>query len=110
MLKRICPECGNKTLEVPIVSSNFICNDCASIFHLSPWVRVLAVVIEIVVFLLLLELCFSLLGSSTISILEFGVLIYLVIPFIGAIIVAFLSRRCGVLVLKGVKGLRRGNS
>jgi hypothetical protein len=70
----------------------------------------MAVALEIVVFLLLLLLCFSLLGSSGISLIEFGLLVYVLIPTGGAILVAIITKYFGSLSLTGVKGLRRGNS
>ena len=110
MLFRKCPECGNKSLRVPFFSTNYICRECVSVFRISTWFKVLAVVLEIIVFLFLLQACFSLLGSSSISLIEFGLLLYILIPLGGAVVVAIITKYFGSLSLKGVKGLRRGNS
>ena len=110
MLYRKCPECGSKTLKIPLVSADYICRKCVSVFRIAPWFKFVAVAIEVVVFLFILKLCFSLLGGDKVSLIEFGILLYLVIPFVGAILVTIATKYLGALRLKGVKGLRRGNS
>lgn len=107
---RKCPECGNKTLKIPLISSDFICRECVSVFRISSWFRVVAVALEVFVFLLLLQVCFSLLGGASISLVEFGLLLYILLPLGGAMLVAVVTKYFGALSLKGVKGLRRGNS
>lgn len=107
---RKCPECGNRTLRVPFFSPDYICRECVSVFRISSWFKVLAVVLEIFVFLALLQICFSLLSSASISLIEFGLLLYILIPLGGAIVVAIITKYFGSQSLKGVKGLRRGNS
>ncbi len=110
MLCRKCPECGKKTLKIPVVSSSYICRECVSVFGISSWFKAVAVFVEIFVFLLLLQVCFSLLGNASISLVEFGLLLYILVPLAGAIIVALITKYFGALSLKGVKGVRRGNS
>lgn len=107
MIRRKCPECKNRTLKIPLISSDYICRKCISVFRVSWYSRLVAIALQIFLFYGLFRLSITLLGSQNISLIEFGALLYVVIPLFGAFVVALIVKYFGPLTLGGVKGARR---
>ena len=100
MLKRKCPNCSRKTLSVPVLSNNYVCSECVSIFHQPWWANLLEAMVA------------SALGTAAFFYLLFyfswfGIFVVLVIL---PLLVDQLFRKFGPVKLGGVKGALRKRS
>lgn len=100
MLKRKCPNCSKKSLRVPVLSNNYVCSECVSIFN-QTW---LANLIETIVA--------SAIGTAAFFYLVFYFswiavfVIFIVLP----VLVDQVFRRLGPIKVGGVKGVLRKRS
>ena len=80
MFHRQCPKCEKKTLRIPFVSEWFTCETCSSVFALSNKHKWLYKFGAVPISLLAIYGVFQLLEFGQLSLVGFGLLIYLIIP------------------------------
>ncbi|MFV8784442.1 hypothetical protein ACNKU7_18655 [Microbulbifer sp. SA54] len=110
MLKRNCPECKKKTLEIPLFSAAYICRNCVSIFQVHGWFKFVLIFGAVLLYLLLLQAVLALLENESINLIGFGAVTYLVVPLVISLVLKIAKMYFGPLKLSGVKGKVRGNS
>ena len=100
MKKRICPECGKKSINVPLISNTFVCRECTSVFKVSG----LVLALESLVGALVGTVSFYFIIFSSNWLVSF----ILVLGFVAVAHWAF--NRFGQLKLTGIKGFRRAKN
>ena len=110
MLYRLCPECKNKTLRIPLVSSAYICRECVSVFTLHTWQKMLYRVVMAVVLVATSYVALLLLVGGKVSLAGYAGLVYLGLPLVGSIACKMYCMYFGKLKLSGVKGRLRAST
>ena len=110
MLYRVCPECKNKTLRVPLVAESFICRECVSIFTLSFRQKVLYKIVMAIAVVGLSYGALHFVAEGELSIVNYAFLSYIALPIIGYLACKIYCMYFGKLTLSGIKGRLRANT
>ena len=100
MLRRKCPHCSKKSLKVPILSNNYVCSECVSIYHQPWWANFIEAMLG------------SAIGTAAFFYLffYFSWLALFVIFVVLPLLVDQVFRKFGPIKLGGVKGALRRRS
>ena len=111
MLKRSCPECGKKTLSIPLLSTDYICRECTFIFYVPFVVKVILNLCVGIASIFIAYTLIEIMDQGVISLVTFGFLKFLVLPFFATVIIKLVKMYFVPLQIGGVKGaVRRKNS
>lgn len=109
MLKRKCPECGRRSIKVPLIDKNYTCYECVSRFDRDKlfvvFINVISLIVLAVVLTLLLNLEKFFSGS-----LHYYLTVFFLPSLFTWLFIYIVTRFFVPLKLSGVKGKVRDNS